>query len=641
LGKSEDRYYQVDIIVNIKYYNIMLTKNFAHIFNRISKRADRLLRRINVSDRLKVGFILLSVLPVLAVGYFSYWQGSRAIYNKMSRSTTQTVDQIGVNLSYHLQAIINDATEISYSDLVQDALINFDSLSNQELNYIESELSEYINKKYIFTNRVSEITLYTSKLQRINAYGPSPFRFMPKKENLEALTERAGELDGGCLWMSVGPDFEQRLASKISGDRKSIVLTRAVKSLQNGEQIGYILLRVDEPEISCLYDSVDIGEGSQMFIINSDNTVISSAGDYAEVSLPYRDPGLLKHITEDAGDGSFIYKYKNDSYLAVFSSIKQADWHIVALVRFSYLYSDSRNLLWSILLIGIFCVLFALCVNLFISKSIETPIKQLIDGINSFKSGEFGVSVDDTGNDEFTELNQCFNDMTIEIEQLIQDIKKQEKQKRELEIRALQAQINPHFIANTLNTVSYIASLKKEKNIVDLVNSILSLLNGCMKNDDSLISVEDEISFLKSYITTQEYRLFGNFSVKFEIDEDVMCCRIPRFLLQPVLENAIIHGIEPSGENGMIVVKGHIGDGRLTFSITDNGVGIDQDQIDSLLKSKNNDRGKLSGIGIANVSERIALLYGPEYGLQINSIVGVYTTVSICLPVIRDNEATK
>lgn len=626
----------VDKIFLQKYNMSMKNNKFKSAFNKVSFAVSALLRKKKVSVRLGIGFFLATVLPVIAVGFFSYVRGSQAVYNKMSNSITQTMEQICVNLSYQIQAIINDGTEIAYSDLVQSALTNYDKFSGQEINDIQSRLADYINKKYIFNNRVAEITLYTTQLERINAYGPNDFRFMPKEENLAKLIESADENDGKCVFIAVGTEFEQGLASKVFPGRKSIVLARTVKSLKNGDRIGYILMRIDEEEFLNVYNKVNIGTGTQMFILNSENKVISSAGDYAKFSMPYPEQGLLNQI-KSSEQKSFNLKIGNETYMAAFSTIKQTDWYLVALVQFSYLYSDSRHLLFDILIIGLLCFLFALCVSYIIYRSILTPVRQLVYGINSFKNGKLDISINDYGNDEFSELNQYFNEMATNTKQLIKNIKDDEMQKRELEIRALQAQINPHFLANMLNTVSYLASLKKETNIVRLTDSILTLLNGCMRNDSSLTSVEEELSFLKSYITTQEIRLFGGFTVQYNIDPSIYSCLIPKFLLQPVLENALIHGIEPSGNAGLIVIKGFQQEDKLHFSVTDNGVGMSQEQIDNLLHSDiHKDKGRLNGIGIANVQNRIKLLYGPEYGLHINSIKGVFTTVDIYLPVKTD-----
>jgi len=438
--------------------------------------------------------------------------------------------------------------------------------------------------------------------------------------------------------MPVDSDYEQGLARRIFGDRKSIILIRAVKSLETGNQLGYILMRIDESIISDTFRNIDFGDGAQIFVLNSNNIVVSSAGDYADVALPYHETGLLNDIKKVTDQRSFRYESGNNVYLAAFTQIMQADWYIVALIKFDYLYSESNQLLINIFIIGICFLIFALFLNYIISRSIVIPIRQLVDGINSFKNGELDISIDDPNNDEFSELNRCFNEMTTEINRLIQDIKRQERQKKELEIRALQAQINPHFLSNILNTVSYIASIKKENNIVNLVDSIVTLLNGCMKNDNSQITVEEEISLLKSYITMQEYRLFGRFTVEFNIDSSILSCLIPRFLLQPILENALIHGIEPSGKTGLIVIKGFTQGDKLYFSITDNGIGMSQEQIDMLLESDNyNQNSRLNGIGLANTRDRIKLLYGQEYGLEISSVKGVFTTVNIYLPVITGN----
>lgn len=216
----------------------MKTGKFVNAFSQIINSICLHLRNKNVSTRLKIGFILITVLPVIAVGYFSYMRGSRAIYNKMRHSVIETIDQVGINLGSRLQTIINDGTEIAYNDLVQKTLINYDSLSPRDISLVEDELSDYINRKYIFNNNVAEIIIYTNDLKRINAYGQSIFWFMPKTENLKLLAEQAEKLDGICLWMPVNSDYEQGLARKVFGDRKSIILMRTIKSLDTGNQIG-------------------------------------------------------------------------------------------------------------------------------------------------------------------------------------------------------------------------------------------------------------------------------------------------------------------------------------------------------------------------------------------------------------------
>lgn len=262
----------------------------------------------------------------------------------------------------------------------------------------------------------------------------------------------------------------------------------------------------------------------------------------------------------------------------------------------------------------------------------------MITGIKSFENGDFSSKFEEDGNDELTILARQFNKMAEEITQLLDNIKMNERQKRKLEIQALQAQINPHFLANTLNTVSFIAKLKNETSIETIINAIIELLRDSMKNDDSLHTVKEEISLLKNYIIIQDYRLMGKFDVEFKVSPQVLDLLIPRFILQPIVENAIIHGIEPSSKRGLITITGTFDRDQLFFSITDNGVGMETE--DLVLNSRENPaekKSRFSGLGVSNVNNRIKLMMGDQYGLKVSSEKGIFTTILINLPVITKN----
>ena len=211
--------------------------------------------------------------------------------------------------------------------------------------------------------------------------------------------------------------------------------------------------------------------------------------------------------------------------------------------------------------------------------------------------------------------------------------------KENWKIQALQAQINPHFLANTLNIVSFIAKMKNENSIVTLVNAIIELLRGSMKNDDHLQRVSDEIELLKHYITIQDYRLMSKFDVAYEIDTSIETYLIPKFILQPIVENAIIHGIEPSNRRGLIQIRGYQKKRNLIFEIKDNGVGIPQTEFSKILNNrKNEEKGRFTGIGVGNVNNRIKLLLGNQYGLELKSEENEYTAIIIKLPIKKRGE---
>jgi two-component system sensor histidine kinase YesM len=262
--------------------------------------------------------------------------------------------------------------------------------------------------------------------------------------------------------------------------------------------------------------------------------------------------------------------------------------------------------------------------------------------MNEVEKGRLTVYIKDNNNDEITKVIRHFNTMVKEIENLMNDIKEKESQKREAELKALQAQINPHFLSNILNTAKLLANAQKADNVESLLTSLIQLLHVSMGKENDLITVRREIEYLKDYLNIQEFRFYNKFQVFFEIEEEILEYKLPKFLLQPILENAIIHGVGPKKGQGIIQIKGFVYDGKIIFTITDNGVGMDRETIDRLLREDKAHEGRgFCGIGLRNVQERIQLYFGPEYGLSIDSSPSYFTTVEITLPILQPKSGLK
>ena len=597
------------------------------------------MRRLRLAPRLYSAGILISIVPLLLVSISSYVIGSRSILDKVSRSDTQTIEQIASVVGTNLQIIINDGIEIAYSDLVQESLPEYEAMNAMDKNTLKQALSESINKKYIFNSYNGEITLYTLNKERINAYGPVTFFFAPKQVKLDELIDRLNVLSGKPLWLSVDASYEQRIANYVIMNRNSIVLARAIKSIDTGDIIGYMTIRLDESVISDLYNDLSMNQNARLFILNSEGTVVSTADSSLVLAQPYEDSSLLESLERENG-ASFQYKTGGVNYLVVYSSIPQADWYTVALIPTQTLFADVQQLLRAILFTSILSGVLAVFLYTLISSSIVRPVYSLKHSMEAFGRDLDSRPVAETGRDEITEISRRFNTMTGEITDLVHSIHEQEEQKRDLEIRALQAQINPHFFANALNTAAYMAQVKGEKNIEEMVRSVIALLNGCMKNDTIMSSVHEAISFMKSYATTQEYRMMGRFRIEFHIDPAIENCQIPRFILQPIVENALMHGIEPTDRIGLVVVSGFRKDDQLHFTVTDNGKGMTQEQIDQLTRVPDaGNAHRMTGIGIYNVQNRLRLLYGVPYGLTITSVENVFTSVEITMPLCDEGKA--
>ena len=594
------------------------------------------IRRIPLSPRLYGAGILVCIIPLLIVGICGYFAGRTSITDMAKQMIGQTVSQTADIVENKLQVIINDGVDIAYSDLVQDGLIRYDGMTALEKRRLEQTLSESINRKYIYNSYDCEIMLYTLERSEIYAYGPLYFRFHLSQDRAGELLDRATELYGKPLWKMVDETWEQHDATQVRFDRNSLLMTRAIKSLSTGSIIGYLMIRIDEKEFSELIRDINLEDDALAFLLDQDSVVISSDGSLAPASV-FRDGELLRRMQEMNGE-SFFYDGLEQRCLTTYAQIPQAGWYTIVLLPMSYLNAEPLELLKTTMLAVFVCAAVVYALFRLLSLSILRPVRSLQRSVEAFSRNPDTPPVFADGRDEMTELTQQFNDMTNKITTLIQNVSQHEREKHELETMALQAQINPHFLANMLDTVIYMAQIKKEKNIEEVLLAIVNILNNCKQNDSQMATVRESLDFLRSYELVQSYRMLGKFTMTYEVEEEIMDCLMPRFILQPIVENALIHGIEPSGRFGHIVLKGSREGKMLHFSVTDNGVGLSGEQISAVLRQGADTGRHMTGIGLPNVQRRLRLMYGEDSGLRISSVENEYTTVDIILPAQQREE---
>jgi two-component system sensor histidine kinase YesM len=247
-------------------------------------------------------------------------------------------------------------------------------------------------------------------------------------------------------------------------------------------------------------------------------------------------------------------------------------------------------------------------------------------------SGDFGHIIPLTFNSELNLLAKGYNTMSSRLKELVEEIYIKEGQKRKAEVVALQSQINPHFIYNTLDTIKQMAVIQKTQGIVEMTESLIKLLESAAKYNESMITIEAELELLKSYIYIQETRYYGKFDVYFSYDEGVLKYKTINLILQPVIENAIFHGIVPKNGIGSIGISIKEYADYIAYMITDNGIGMQPELINQLFLSPKESH--FNRLGIYNVNKRIKLYFGEEYGLQIKSVIDRGTEVTITIPKI-------
>lgn len=613
------------------------------IFNRSIEKQTKLFRNIKIQYRLIILMLAISLIPLIVISIFSYENSINAISSKISTYSVQVMDQVSENIGREIDRLENDSVEIEFSDLVQNTLLNYDKLSSWQISNKELQMKEMLVKKFSSLHDVSDVLIYTNKMDKITAYGDNGFPLNFTDNYFYSYESVIQKEKGRPVWTSINSEGQKRLVNFATTEEQlsksnGILIGRAIKSLSDGDIIGSLIMRINERYFANIYKNIDLGQGSDIFVIDKNGIVVSSKNKDISLGKFYKNKDLIGNINMhfDRGVRTFNIKLDNHMYLIAFTPIEKTDWYIVSKIPFSYLSSESASIGFNILISALICSLLAIMLSYFFSKSISLPLKKLVQSMNLAKSGNLSVNIKDESKDEIGEVTRNFNVMVYEIKNLMENVKSKEQQKRDAEFKALQAQINPHFLSNTLNTVKWLANIQKAENIENLITSLIQLLHANMGKGETLVAVNDEIEYIKNYLNIQEYRYFNKFVVNYEMEEKILNYKIPKFTLQPVVENALIHGIEPMEGQGVIVIKGFEYNGIVKITITDNGIGISEEKLAGLLDyGENIHKHRLSGIGINNVNERIKMYFGEQYGLTIHSIEGLYTTVEISFPILN------
>ena len=269
-----------------------------------------------------------------------------------------------------------------------------------------------------------------------------------------------------------------------------------------------------------------------------------------------------------------------------------------------------------------------------LSKRITEPITELCDMTEKFAGGDFSVSYHTNSNDEMETLAESFNSMVKEIETLIEDIHKEQENAKDAELRLLQEQINPHFLYNTLGAIIWMTESGENQKAIQVIQELSSFFRISLSKGQSEITIKNEREHVKSYLEIQRYRYQDIMDYEIDFDEEILDYHIQKLTLQPIVENALYHGIKNKRGRGMIKVSGKLEGGDIIFKIEDNGIGMNEDELQNLrlLIAGRVVQDDQSGFGMANVQKRLQMLYGASYGMTVESTYQEGTCVTVCIP---------
>lgn len=418
----------------------------------------------------------------------------------------------------------------------------------------------------------------------------------------------------------------------ISGERPWVItLSRGIRNKEMGtgqEKEGVFFIDLNYSAISELCDQSMVGNQGYAFIVDADGNIVYHPQQQLYNELQTENIDLVMNAGSDIvtwGDGINKKMYS-------ISRSEKTGWTVVDCVRVEELLRRSNEAQSIYVLVAIGLMAVALFFSRFVAKSITLPIQRLCDSMERVQEGDFSVSdiVVDSEN-EIGSLTKSFNVMTQRIHELMaQNIREQEA-KRKSELKALQSQINPHFLYNTLDSIIWMAEGKKNEEVVLMTASLARLLRQSISNEDELVSIGQEIEYARGYLTIQKMRYKDKLEFWIEVEPSILNIRLIKLVLQPVIENAIYHGLKYKESRGLLLVKGFMKNGNAVLQVIDDGVGMDQETLDHIYERHKVDDHS-NGVGIYNVQKRLQLYYGNEYGIVYESKPGEGTTATITIP---------
>ncbi|NQX71165.1 sensor histidine kinase [Paenibacillus alba] len=450
------------------------------------------------------------------------------------------------------------------------------------------------------------------------------------ERNLELVrsSEMLKQIDGSSgnnIW------FPMQRRDYLTHDSEETVMTlgKRIVNIYTGQKLGILVLNIKESSLSAIYQKIGSIQDGSYFIVNDTGVVVSSQQPQ-DVLQEVADPAMKEWITSGTHT-SDLTSFQHEKTLVVSSDVPSFGWKLISMAPLESLTADTRKITLLIVLIGLVCLFFALLGAGMLSQLIAKPIMGLTKHMKKVKEGTLDHEFQIDSEDEIGLLASGFNAMIRRIQELLTNINFEQKKKREYELALIQAQIKPHFLYNTLDVIYTLSEMGRARDVQRTTKALADFYRVALSKGRETITLEEEVHNVKDYLSIQRIRYSDVFTFEFDMHNEVLAGLIPKLTIQPLVENAIYHGLKTKGSLGLLKVTGEIVEGKIRIIVSDDGVGMPPERLEALV-SKPETEQEAVGYGLRNVKDRIQLYFGEEYGLQIESQLGQGTKVTLWLP---------
>ena len=564
-----------------------------------------------------VAILVLSAVVIVTGVSMKFTNNS--IFENSSEYTHTIIQQMNQNIDSYIDYMENIAYLISSNEDVQDYF--FDETVDNEGRY------RILNQFRTILDSRSDIR----NVGIISKNGRMLINDGSKSVNQD-LDLNTQEWYSKALKSPNGPILtSSHVQHIISGERPWVItLSRGIRDRSgSGEKEGVFFIDLNYSAISELCDQSTVGTKGYAFILDAKgNIVYHPQQQQLYNELQTENISLIMDTDKD----TVLTDTGNNGKLYSISRSDKTGWTVVDCTNVRELLSKSRQAQSVYVLTAIVLVIVALLFSRFMARSITLPIQKLRDSMKKVQEGDFSVSdvVVDSRN-EIGSLTKSFDVMTHRIQELMEQNVHEQEEKRKSELKALQSQINPHFLYNTLDSIIWMAEGKKNEEVVLMTASLARLLRQSISNEDEVVPIANEVEYARGYLTIQKMRYKDKLEFQIDVDPSILYIPLIKLVLQPIIENAIYHGLKYKESKGLLIVKGFMKDGNAVLQVIDDGVGMDEETL-SHIYDKHKVNYHSNGVGVYNVQKRLKLYYGDDYGITYESEKGKGTTATITIP---------
>lgn len=563
------------------------------------KRMIKFFRNMKFRYKLITTYILLGIIPMTIMGLVWYNQ-TRTILMKQEKSSIENyLTQAVSNMDNQLRIYNNLSDYIAFNQQISHVVSHeYDSyydMYNQFSNVLDPMLASL---KY-FHSDINQITIYTKN------------NVVKHNTTLAPITEIENE-----DWYKIIKGNND-IHWFVSQDEKKVFCARNIPTLENNYEVGVLYVQVDYEK---LFESF-----KQMNDSNYGIFIMDELGNNIFNFDQFEDPNKSRKMTFDEFNKGIG---KENIYTIVTAHSMNNNWTVSLYKPQKLIYESTNFMITGNVIAIILLIVFSVIITSVLSKVMVSGLEKLRANMEEVEKGNMEITVKSNNEDEVGALIRGFEKMIIQIKALIEDVYESRLIQKDYEMKALQAQINPHFLYNSLSLINWMALETDQEDISKITLSLSTFYRTALNKGKNILRVRDEIKNMRSYLDIQLMMHDHEFDVDVEIDECILDYNILNLILQPLIENAIDHGIDlKTNGRGGIKIIGKKQNDEIVLIVSDNGVGMSKEQAESILTNKSN------GYGVKNVNERIKLYYGEQYQLKIESEIGIGTKVKVTIPI--------